>query len=54
MATKRRLTVAPKKPAVSLKKVSIDELSRESDKANKKRLYKPRVRLTAHIKKTVR
>ena len=51
MVKKIKLTVAPKKAPMSIKKVTTNELSKESEKANKNKLYKPKVRLTAHVKR---
>lgn len=50
MAKKIRLTVAPKKAAVSLKKLTASSRESEQDE-KKKKVYSPKVRLTAHIKR---
>lgn len=53
MAKKPKLTVAPKKSAAKSNKVKPVDLDKESSKAsNGKKIYKPTVRLTAHIRKS--
>lgn len=52
MATKAKLTLAPKKKPLQVKSLTLGGLSKESEKAKKKKVvYKPKVRLTAHIKR---
>lgn len=51
MAKKIRLTVAPKKAAVSPKKLTASSKESEQDEKKKKKVYSPKVRLTAHIKR---
>lgn len=51
MAKKIRISVVPKKNLSKPKRVDLDELDKEDKKLKKVKLYKPRVRLTAHIKR---
>lgn len=54
MPKKTRITVAPKKANLSAINVSLKEQVKQAEKEEKQksaRLYKPKVRLTAHINK---
>lgn len=54
MPKKIRITVAPKRAKLSAVKHSLKEQVKQAEKAGKhktKRIYKPRVRLTAHIRR---
>lgn len=54
MAKKFKITVAPKMANRSVMSVSLHEQVKEAEKSEKergKKVYNPRVRLTAHIKR---
>lgn len=51
MAKKLRITVAPKKVNRSVMDVSLREQVKEAEKEERKKVYNPRVRLTAHVKR---
>ena len=54
MAKKIKITVAPKKTSQKVMSVSLHEQVKEAEKSEKergKKVYNPRVRLTAHINK---
>ena len=54
MAKKIKISVVPKKPLKKTQGVNLKKIDKEEIKLHKNRLYKPKVRLTAHIKKRVK
>lgn len=51
MAKKVKVSVKPTKAGVKAKTLSAKDLDKESAKSNKGKLYKPKARLTAHVKR---
>ena len=54
MAKKIRISIVPKKTLSKPKKVNLNKFDKEEQILKKMKLYKPKVRLTAHIKKKIK